>query len=263
MPTASPRPAPPHVRTAGRSRAALVTCTAFLTLTTLTTLTAAPAGGQQVVGGWLLDRGGTAPLPCASVALVDSAERIVARTGTARDGAFQFDPPAGGTYHLHFLADEHDRVTEPDTLTPGSERAVRYAVGFTLRPPGSGASLVAREMPGVPAWEPPRPMPNTGGPRYPREMLRARRNGVVWVRYVVDASGQVEPDAVAVLATTDAAFTDAVVRYLRTPGRRLTPARRGDTPVCALVEQPFEFAIAGARPLTMADVRVHEPPKRP
>lgn len=84
----------------------------------------------------------------------------------------------------------------------------------------------------------------TGIPVYPDSLFQAQVTGKVVARFVVDSSGRVEPQTVAIVSTTDSLFEAAVRAAI--VGARFTPARLGNRPVRQLVVMPFEFKPSAA-----------------
>jgi protein TonB len=78
-------------------------------------------------------------------------------------------------------------------------------------------------------------------PRYPDALRSVNVEGVVMMRYIVDARGRVERGSIQVLSTPHKLFADAVRTALL--DMRFRPAEAGGRPVRQLVEQPFVFKL--------------------
>lgn len=87
---------------------------------------------------------------------------------------------------------------------------------------------------------------NSAAPAYPLDLLQAKIEGMVRVRYVVDTTGFADPASLEIVESTNAGFTSAVRDVL--PYMRFSPAKIGDKKVRQLVEQPFSFHITQAAP---------------
>lgn len=78
-------------------------------------------------------------------------------------------------------------------------------------------------------------------PRYPDQMRSAGIEGNVTVRYIVDASGKVEPGSIEILDTPNPAFNQAIRTALL--NSRYRAAEAGGSKVRQLVEQSFTFRL--------------------
>ena len=90
------------------------------------------------------------------------------------------------------------------------------------------------------------PAAGNAAPVFPQILRRAGVEGEVLVQFVVDENGVVMPGTTKVMKATHALFQQAVVDAV--PSYRFSPALVGGRPVKQLVQQPFVFALAGARP---------------
>ncbi len=86
------------------------------------------------------------------------------------------------------------------------------------------------------------PDPNSAGPEYPERLLRARVEGAVLARFIVDSTGRADPVSFIAVQTSDTAFTSAVRRAL--PGMKFSPATLRGVPVAQVVVQQFTFRVA-------------------
>lgn len=87
-------------------------------------------------------------------------------------------------------------------------------------------------------------------PLYPNELLLQNVEGGVFVRFVVDATGAVDPRTAVVLRSTHPQFTHSVLTSLSRT--RFTPATIDGRPVSQLVDQEFAFKIQP--PATVSDM---------
>ena len=85
--------------------------------------------------------------------------------------------------------------------------------------------------------------PNTMRPRYPDILRQAGVEGRVIAQFVVRPTG-VDTATFKVISSTHALFTQAVINAL--PGMRFTPAEVGGRQVAQLIQQEFEFNVAGS-----------------
>ncbi len=86
------------------------------------------------------------------------------------------------------------------------------------------------------------PDPNSAGPEYPESLLRARIEGAVLARFIVDSTGRADPASFVAVQTSDTAFTSAVRRAL--PMMKFSPATLRGAPVAQVVVQQFTFRVA-------------------
>ena len=92
---------------------------------------------------------------------------------------------------------------------------------------------------------------NSAAPAYPQVLLSEGVEGVVLVRYVVEANGLADSSSLEVVSATRPEFADAVRAAL--PHMRFTPARMDERPVRQLVQQPFSFRIRRAEQADSAE----------
>jgi Carboxypeptidase regulatory-like domain/TonB-dependent Receptor Plug Domain/Gram-negative bacterial TonB protein C-terminal len=78
---------------------------------------------------------------------------------------------------------------------------------------------------------------------FPASLFAAHVPGMVIAEFVVDTLGRVEYRTVGIVASTAPLFSDAVRVALH--GASYIPASKGGHPVRQLVQQPFEFNVAG------------------
>ena len=82
-------------------------------------------------------------------------------------------------------------------------------------------------------------------PVYPESLHKAGVEGVVVAEFVVDTSGQVEPETIGIVSTAHQLFSDAVRRAL--PAARFSPAVRAGRRVQQVVQLPFRFVASPSR----------------
>lgn len=82
-------------------------------------------------------------------------------------------------------------------------------------------------------------------PGYPQILREAGVEGEVLVSFVVDATGQADTSTFKVIRSTHELFSAAVKQAL--PAMRFVPAEVGGRKVKQMVQQPFSFALAGAK----------------
>jgi protein TonB len=85
------------------------------------------------------------------------------------------------------------------------------------------------------------PRANNPQPDYPATLRAAMVEGSVLLQFVVDSTGSVEPQSVAVLQPAHALFVESARRWLTRT--RYTPAQIGDRPVRQLVQQELVFSL--------------------
>ena len=81
----------------------------------------------------------------------------------------------------------------------------------------------------------------SGAPVYPPAMIKAKIEGSVRVRFVVDTTGRADPESVVILKTTNDEFTAAVNEAI--PRMAFTPAIIAGRRVRQMVEQSFGFKL--------------------
>lgn len=115
--------------------------------------------------------------------------------------------------------------------------------------PGAGNAPVTYPVIQLDQWPTLKQQPDIP---YPQTALENRRDGRVWVQFVVDTSGTVRPE-VRILMSDGEEFTQAVLAAV--PTLRYTPGMRRGRPVTSLVHAPFLFNLEGKRvivPFTIA-----------
>lgn len=135
----------------------------------------------------------------------------------------------------------------PDVPPPSVSRAEDFTRGLQTAEPsgaarggglGSGDALSESQV--DEAVVPSRGNP---APRYPDALQASGVSGTVLVQFIVDSTGRVERESVKVLESTGEAFARSVRDVM--PRLRFRPARAGGHAVRQLVQQPFQFRLAG------------------
>jgi TonB family protein len=80
---------------------------------------------------------------------------------------------------------------------------------------------------------------------YPPAAYKSKREGRVWVEFVLTTSGTVRPETVRLLMSDGEEFSQAVLEVL--PTIQYTPGMRHGTPVRTLMRAPFIFTIVPDR----------------
>jgi TonB family protein len=80
---------------------------------------------------------------------------------------------------------------------------------------------------------------------FPPPLFAARVRGLVIAEFVVDTLGRVENPTVGIVSSTAGLFSDAVRVALHKAS--YVPAIKGGHPVRQLVQQPFQFDVAGSQ----------------
>lgn len=88
-----------------------------------------------------------------------------------------------------------------------------------------------------------RVLPGNVSPRYPELLRETQIEGEVLIQFVVDTSGRAEPGSVRVIRSSHEQFSMAVKEALQR--MRFAPAEIGGRKVRMLVQQPYEFHLAG------------------
>lgn len=131
----------------------------------------------------------------------------------------------------------HVDVGDPTIAISRDEwRAEVGASSGEAPPPGSSRAIVDREVV---------PHPSNPTPRYPEQLRMANIEGQVHAQFVVDTTGRVVMESVAVQVSPHPAFSAAVVEALR--HARFTPAEFRGRKVAQLVSQPFVFRLRAGR----------------
>lgn len=198
----------------------------------------APTRAQSLLGGLVIDQELQQPVPCIDVMLVGVDSSVIARTRTGANGGFRFVVQDSGVYRLRFGAWGFYQVeSNVIHLAPGAYEESVFRVALA---PAVDSSRRRAYLPRG-ADEPPQPRRRSSAPRYPDALRRARTEGDVFARFVVDSSGAVDSLSIRILRESRPGFAATVVQYLTT--ERFFPGRRERRPVCELMGRMFSFRV--------------------
>jgi hypothetical protein len=194
------------------------------------------------------------PLACARVALEDSAQNVVARDRTVRDGSFILSAPRPGTYRVRVEASGWAPVYGPaESAGPNEMKQHEYVVRFveqmltdrraaafddfehaypaavSTAPIGGSKTSVAPAV----TLGGSESMPILG-------IIGAAPAGTTWMTFVVDSTGRVDPAAVLLPAGTSRTAAASVRSVL--PRVRFSPAREAGKPTCELLRMQVNFS---------------------
>jgi hypothetical protein len=205
--------------------------------------------------GVAVDADSKAPLPCARVALEDSAQNVMASARTSATGEFLLHAPRPGTYRVLVESYGWAPVYGPSELASADEtKEHQYTVQFVdqmIARRGSTldelqhaypaavrtASLSSRRTSAtvVPA------VTIGGSASMPVLGIVSRaRPGTAWIQFVVDSTGAVDPARVLFPGGMESAAIASVKAML--PRVRFSPARERGTPTCELVRMQVSFS---------------------
>jgi TonB family protein len=214
-----------------RMRLLAVACVCLLAL--------ARSALAQTIGGEVVEAMTAQPLRAYQVRLFhltpDDSARACDSTTTDERGLFQLGGHGTGAYRIEF-GPPASRLTSSarvEASTPDTMIAVRFRVPVLEL---SGAQ--AFSMNEVQNAARPRAVVQL---RYPKDLLDFGMTGEVVVRFIVEPTGNVRHGSVAVVRSSNPAFTRTVTDFLRTVN--YDPARVGGIPVAQWVEEPFTFSI--------------------
>jgi hypothetical protein len=220
--------------------------------------------------GLVRDADTKAVLACASVALEDSAENIVARQRSTADGIFSLPAPRPGTYRVRVETPGWAPAYGPSEVAkPDEDRQHQYVVKFTEQllgyssyamngdeikharpvalstiPAGtSGASRgKATKKSGGAASENLATAVTLGGSESMPILgiVGPAPVGTSWMQFVVDSTGHVEPGSITIPGDTASRHLTSVTNIL--PRVRFSPAREGGRPVCELLRMQVNFS---------------------
>lgn len=189
------------------------------------------AAGQSV-GGVLVDKATTRPLPRARVVIVDSTDRIRGTTTTDTVGQFLLDTPGPGVYRLRFTMESLD-LGMSSAVTLAADDFVQRR--FLVEIPREQLYLDFQVTQQV------APRPGNRAPRYPDDLRKNHIQGEVLAQFVVDTLGRAEMATFKVLRASDPGFTNAVREAV--PAMHFSPASIAGRPVRQLVQMPFQFSL--------------------
>jgi len=158
---------------------------------------------------------------------------------------------SNGEVHLVAVDGSALDVTAVFTDSPAS-RATAHFGHVILKQGGTGVSSglidVASEVEPYFEFQVQKPVaqiPGTGSPAYPAALRAARVEGEVQAQFVVNEKGNVELNTLKLLNVTNDLFAAAVRTAL--PAMRFHPAEARGKHVRQLVQQSFQFKLAGRR----------------
>jgi len=221
-----------------------------------------PDAHAPVFTGRALNSDGKTPLACASVALEDSAQNVVARDRSGSLGTFVLAAPRPGAYRVRVEAPGWAPVYGPTEVAKADEeKQHEYVVKFTeqmlsFRPVRSAdepeharpVSLVtpvldaasgsgrkgARSQSLVDA------VTLSGSETMPILGVAGRAPvGTSWMQFVVDSTGHVDPSSISLPADTSAKRLTSVKAML--PRVHFAPARDAGKTVCELLRMQVNF----------------------
>jgi hypothetical protein len=216
-----------------------------------------------VFTGRAVDADGRTPLACATIALEDRAENVVARDHSGSMGTFALAAPRPGTYRVRVEAPGWAPVYGPRELAKADEeKQHEYVVKFTEQ------MLSFRPVRNADVAEHARPVslvtpvvePNSGARRKgSREqslvgevtlggsetlpilgIVGRAPAGTSWMQFVVDSTGHVEPSSISLPADTSSKRLASAKSML--PRVRFSPARDMGKPICELLRMQVNFS---------------------
>ena len=221
-----------------------------------------------VFAGRAVDADTKAPLTCTRVALQDSAQNILSRDRTGSEGVFMLQAPRPGTYQVRAetrgwspaygpaqvgKADEEKqteyliRFTEQLLVTRDMESEMEHAqpISVTAVPAAAPPPSTAPKRGTTKAAAPSAPIIQGvtlgGSSTMPILGIMSRvPPATMWIQFVVDSTGHVNPASIMVPATAspDAkAAIDAMLTRVR-----FSPAREAGLPVCELQRMQVNFS---------------------
>ena len=212
----------------------------------------APDPHAPTFEGLAVDADTKTPLACAAVALEDSAQNVVARSRTSEHGTFSLLSPRPGTYRVRVETPGWEPVFGPTELAKADEdRQHQYVVKFAER------MLTPRYMRDPDEVEHARPVSMRmeasarksivsnvtlgGSEAMPILGIVGRAPvGTMWMQFVVDSTGQVDPKSITLPPGTDQRAVTSVTQVL--PRVHFSPARDEGKPVCELLRMQVNFS---------------------
>lgn len=210
-----------------------------LLLAAFSALGAVPCVAQSIQGV-IVSESTHRPIGRARVSLVDVSGQVVARyTTDTTSGAFYLNAPKRGAYEVRILVgngglsfspffalDSNETIdgafAAPDYPAPFLEAFLADDVTTTATYKATGDSV----------------------PRYPGEMVRAQRNGIVRARFIVDREGRPDMSTFQLLESDDSSFARSVVEAV--PRMHFKAAERDGVVVPQVFEMGVDFCLKGA-----------------
>jgi hypothetical protein len=222
-----------------------------------------PDPHAPVFTGRALDADGKTPLACASVALEDSAQNVVARARSGSMGTFVLVAPRTGTYRVRVDAPGWAPVYGPSELAKADEeKQHEYVVKFTeqmLSFRGTRSTDDAEHARPVSLVTPVLEASSGARRKGPNEqslvgavtlggsetmpilgIVGRAPAGTSWMQFVVDSTGHVEPGSISLPADTSAKRLASAKSML--PRVHFAPARDGGKAVCELLRMQVNFS---------------------
>ena len=217
--------------------------------------------------GVVRDADTKAALACASVALEDSAENIVARQRTTPEGIFSLSAPRPGTYRVRVETPGWAPAYGPSEVAmPDEDRQHQYNVKFTEQLLGYSSYAAngdeikhAHPVALATAASVESPTSRGKGTRKASSeniatsvtlggsesmpilgIVGPAPVGTSWMQFVVDSTGHVEPRSITIPGDTASRHLASVANIL--PRVRFSPAREGGKPVCELLRMQVNFS---------------------
>jgi TonB family protein len=210
-----------------------------LLIAAISSLPAAPCLPQSIQGV-IVSQSTHRPIGGARVALVDDSGHVVARyTTDSVSGAFYLNAPKRGSYEVQILVGHGGLSFSPfyalenNQTIDGAFAAPDYAQAFLDAFLPDDVTKVATYEPRVDTVL-----------QYPDEMLRAGRNGIVRVHFIVDRDGRADTSTAQVVEADDSSFARSVVKAL--PRIHFRAAERGGHAVAQVLDMAFDFCMRGA-----------------
>ena len=212
--------------------------------------------------GRAVDADSRTPLVCARVALEDSAQNVVARERTVKDGLFYLSAPRPGTYRVRVETFGWAPVYGPNERGKPDETVQHeYAVRFTeqmlsprfsmqpmdfehARPAAVTVDPLAARASGARGGSAAAPIVSGvtlgGSESMPILGIVGRAPaGTTWMQFVVDSTGRVDTTSIQLPAGADKVAVSSVTSVL--PRVRFSPARDAGRPTCELLRMQVNF----------------------
>lgn len=210
-----------------------------LLLAAVSSLAAGPCVAQSIQGV-IVSESTHRPIGSARVALVDESGRVVARyTTDTVSGAFYLNAPKRGAYEVRILVGNGGLSFSP-FFALDSNQTIDGAFAAPDYPPAFLEAFLADDVTTVAALQ----SGGDSGPRFPAEMLQARRNGIVRARFIVDRQGRPDMSTFKILEADDSSFARSVAETV--PRMRFKAAERDGKAVPQVFEVGVDFCLQGA-----------------
>lgn len=220
------------------------------------TVAETPDPNAPIFQGFLLDADTRTPLGCASVALEDSAQIVVAHDRSTRGGMFGLVAPKPGSYRVRIETAGWAPAYGPaEVVAAGDFREERLLVSFLDQALTSSTSS-SRDHDRHAAPVSISPMPDAStmassvelGEEQATPLLRivgSTPRAHTWAQFVVDSTGRVDTASVQLPKETTKAVAASVRSVL--PRVHFSPALAAGKPVCELQRMEVNFQKASER----------------